>query len=108
MIKIDTDLLEELGLTNLTIDQKNDTIESIKHALDERVGDRAIDSLTDDQVEELEKKMMNGSAEDTAEWLQKTVPNYKNIVDDVLEKIKNEVKSQGISAVTAQDTDSSQ
>lgn len=100
MIKIDSDLLDELGLAELSIDEKNDAIETIKHTLDERVGDRAIDSLTDNQTEELEKQMVGGTAEGTAEWLQKNVSDYQNIVNEEFEKIKNQIKSQGLASIT--------
>lgn len=104
MIKIDSDFLEQVGLGSLSDDEKNDAIEQIIATLQERVGDRAIDVLIDEQVDVLEDKFVNGTVEENSEWLQKNVPNYQGIVNEELEKIKNEVKSQGISVLAKQDT----
>ncbi len=99
MIKIDANLLEELGLNDLSDDQKNDAIEEIMNTLKDRVGDRAIDALNDSQVEHLENEMMHGSFESTQKWLQENVPDYENVVNEELEKIKSEVKSGGLAAI---------
>ena len=65
MLKIDENLLQELGLNNLNDAEKNDAIEAITNALKDRIGNRAIDALNDQQVEKLENEMLNRTFQTT-------------------------------------------
>lgn len=101
MIQIDENLLNELGLSDLSTDEKNDALEVITNSLQERVGDRAIDSLDDGQVEQLENSMVNDTAEETQQWLISNVPDYEAITAEEFDKIKQQVREQGIHSLAS-------
>lgn len=103
MIKIDANLLDELGLKGLSDDEKNDAIEEIMNTLKDRVGDRAIDILDDNQVKQLEHEMLHGSFESTQKYLQENVPDYEGMVDAEFKKIMSDVKFDGLAALNYQE-----
>ena len=92
MIKLDDDFLAELGLAALSAEDKKEMLAQIYHTLEERVGMRLAQNMTDQQLQEFEQLMDANDEAGAFKWLQTNVPNYKEVVADELEKLKSEVK----------------
>ena len=91
MLKIDDNLLQELGLGSLPPDDKRGLLSHIYETLEMRVGMRLADQMTNEQLDEFE---MYFEAKDDAgafKWLETNFPNYKDIVNEEFEKLKSEV-----------------
>ena len=69
--------LNAVGI-NLPDDDMEDLIQRAENEVNERVGEELFDSLDDDQLQE-DKSV---SDDKIAEWLAERVPGYKQIVDD--------------------------
>ncbi len=76
MFKLDDKFLQELGLDNLPDDQKQVFLEQVYSSLEERVGVRLSEGLTDAQFEEFEG-IIDRDAEKVATWLNTHVPNFE-------------------------------
>ncbi|MBP9820992.1 hypothetical protein KBC85_02530 [Candidatus Saccharibacteria bacterium] len=92
-MKIDNDLLAELGLAALSEDEKKALIEQIIETLEMRVGTVLASGLTDAQLQEFEGFMNANDQAGALKWLETNAPNYKQVVKDELEKLKGEVKT---------------
>lgn len=101
-IQIDDALLEELGYAGLSTFEKQKLQESMMETLQMRIGYRLSEHLDDEQVATLESKFAF-TAQDTpeqivekqqavAQWLQETHPNYKEVVAEEFEKLKEEMR----------------
>lgn len=95
MLKLDNSLLEELGLGTLPEDQKRQMLQHIYETLELRVGTQLANQMTDKQLEEFERFIDAGGDANQAQalqWLETNLPNYKQVVQDVFEALKVEVK----------------
>ncbi|HUB93016.1 MAG TPA: DUF5663 domain-containing protein [Verrucomicrobiae bacterium] len=95
MLKLDNDLLNELGLGSLPEDQKRAMLQHIYDTLELRVGTNLANQMTDRQLEEFEKFIDdNGDAnqDQALQWLEANLPHYKQVVNDVFEALKLEIK----------------
>lgn len=107
MLKLDNNLLNELGLTALPEEQKRSMLQHIYDTLELRVGTRLANQMTDQQLQEFEQFIDAGGENNQAQalqWLETNLPNYKQVVNDVFEELKVEVKQMApqILAATAQ------
>lgn len=90
-LKIDDNLLQQLGLGSLPAADKGGLLKHIYETLEMRVGMRLADQMTNEQLDEFEQYF---NAQDDAgafKWLETNFPNYKDIVADEFEKLKTEV-----------------
>jgi len=95
MLKLDNNLLDELGLGTLPEDQKRSMLQHIYDTLELRVGTNLANQMTDRQLEEFEKFIDDGGDANQAQalqWLEANLPNYKQVVNDVFEALKQEIK----------------
>jgi len=95
MLKLDNNLLDELGLGSLPEDQKQAMLQHIYDTLELRVGTNLANQMTDRQLEEFEKFIDDGGDANQAQalqWLETNLPNYKQVVNDVFEELKVEIK----------------
>lgn len=95
MLKLDNNLLEELGLGGLPEDQKRAMLQHIYETLELRVGTDLANQMTDQQLEEFEKFIDDGGDANQAQalqWLETNLPNYKQVVNEVFEALKGEIK----------------
>jgi hypothetical protein len=93
MLKLDNTLLDELGLGGLPEDQKRAMLQHIYETLELRVGTNLV---TDQQLEEFEKFIDDGGDANQAQalqWLETNLPNYKQVVNEVFEALKVEVRA---------------
>ena len=92
MFKLDNNLLEELGLGSLPADQKNSMLQHIYETLEMRVGMKLADQMTNEQLDEFEGFIDRNDEAGALKWLETNFPNYKQVVADELEALKNEIK----------------
>jgi len=90
-IKIDNDLLVQLGLAGLPEAEKNSLLRHIYETLEMRVGMRLADQMTNEQLDEFEKYFDAKDDAGAFKWLESNFPNYKEIVQEEFEKLKVEV-----------------
>jgi predicted RNA-binding Zn ribbon-like protein len=90
-LKIDNNLLDQLGLSALPPAEKSGLLKHIYETLEMRVGMRLADQMSNEQLDEFEQYF---NAQDDAgafRWLETNFPNYKDIVAEEFEKLKSEV-----------------
>jgi len=111
MLKLDNNLLDELGLGSLPEDQKRSMLQHIYDTLELRVGTNLANQMTDQQLEEFEKFIDDGGDANQAQalqWLEANLPNYKQVVNDVFEQLKVEVRQMAPQIVAASGASSQQ
>lgn len=101
MLKIDNALLDEIGLGSLPPEEKNRMLRHIYETLEMRVGMTLAAQMTDQQLDEFE--VLAKQNDDTAalEWLEANFPNYKQVVEDELSKLKAEIKQDAQALIEA-------
>ncbi|HUC87604.1 MAG TPA: DUF5663 domain-containing protein [Candidatus Binatia bacterium] len=99
--KLDNQLLEELGLAALPPQEKQAILRQILETLEMRVGTTLASRMSDAQLDEFERLMpAEGDDQNTIQqkeqqalqWLESNFPNYKQVVNDELEKLKAEIR----------------
>ncbi|HSE29917.1 MAG TPA: DUF5663 domain-containing protein [Candidatus Saccharimonadales bacterium] len=91
MFQFDDDFLQSLGLGDMPDDQKKAFLQHLYEELELRVGTRLSEGMSDDQLEKFEK-LVDGNDQDGAlSWLESNRPDYKAVVAEELEKLKQEV-----------------
>src|SRR3990167_824207 len=92
MFKLDNNLLEELGLGNLPAEQKNSMLQHIYETLEMRVGMKLADQMSNEQLDEFEGFIDRNDEAGALKWLETNFPDYKKVVADELESLKEEIK----------------
>ncbi len=90
-IKIDNDLLQQLGLAGLPDAEKNSLLRHIYETLEMRVGMRLADQMTNEQLDEFEQYFDAKDDAGAFKWLEANFPNYKEIVQQEFDKLKVEI-----------------
>lgn len=91
MLKIDNNLLVELGLGALPDGEKNSLLKHIYETLEMRVGMRLADQMSNQQLDEFEQYFEAKDDAGAFKWLETNFPNYKDIVQEEFDKLKAEV-----------------
>ena len=91
MLKIDNNLLQEIGLAGLPDSEKNSLLKHIYETLEMRVGMRLADQMTNEQLDEFERYFEAKDDAGAFAWLESNFPNYKDIVQEEFDKLKQEV-----------------
>ncbi len=84
-------LLQSIGLGTLPDTEKNSLLKHIYDTLEMRVGMRLADQMTNEQLDEFERYYENKDDAGAFKWLETNFPNYKDIVQEEFDKLKNEV-----------------
>jgi len=92
MFKLDNALLEDLGLGELPVADKNKMLAHIYETLEMRVGMRLAEQMSNQQLDEFEAFIDKNDEPGALKWLETTFPDYKQVVADQLEKLKAEIK----------------
>lgn len=101
MFKLDDNLLKELGLGDLPPQEKNRMLAHIYETLEMRVGMKLAEGMSDAQLKEFELLMplehdsdeiKKNKEQQALHWLETNFPNYKQVVAEELEKLKQEIK----------------
>ena len=91
-INLDRNLLDELGLAALPEPEKAALLNHIYETLEMRVGMRLADQMSNEQLEEFEKYFEAKDDTGAFRWLETNFPNYKDIVQEEFNKLKEEVR----------------
>lgn len=91
MLKIDNNLLQEIGLGALPAAEKNSFLKHIYETLEMRVGIRLADQMSNQQLDEFERYFEAKDDAGAFKWLETNFPNYKEIVQQEFNKLKAEV-----------------
>lgn len=117
MFKLDNNLLEELGLGALPPQEKNMMLRHIYETLELNVGTKLAQQMTNQQLDEFEQLMPLPNDSDEAKvqkeksalgWLESNFPDYKQVVAQELDKLKNEIKQAAPQIVAASQQAASQ
>lgn len=93
MFQFDDNFLQDLGLGDMPEEQKKEFLQHLYEELELRVGTRLSEGMSDQQLSSFEK-LIDGNDEDGAlNWLESNRPDYKAVVAEELEKLKQEVGS---------------
>jgi len=77
MFQLDDQFLQDVGLSDLPEGQKQDFLQYTYETLEERVGTRLADSLSEAQLQEFEG-FASQDEEKTYTWLSANIPDYQN------------------------------
>jgi hypothetical protein len=91
MIKLDDDLLKELGLETLPKEEKTAFLRHMYETLEMRVGTRLAERMSEQQMLEFEQFINSGDEQGAFKWLEANFPNYKQVVAEEFDKLKAEV-----------------
>lgn len=100
-LRIDHNLLAELGLAALPEEEKKALEKHIYETLEMRVGMRLADQMTNEQLDEFETYFNARDDAGAFHWLETNFPNYKDIVADEFDKLKSEVAGQAPAILAA-------
>ena len=92
MIKLDDNLLTELGLQSLPTEDKKALLRHIYEVLEMRVGTTLARQMTDAQLDEFESFIKQDDEAGALKWLETNFPNYKDVVAQEFEALKAEVR----------------
>ena len=91
MFQLDDNFLVSLGLGGMPADEKDAFLNYVYEELQLRVGTELSKDLSDEQLEQFEKLIDEGDEEAAIQWLEQHCPNYKQVVQDELEKLREEI-----------------
>lgn len=111
MIKIDENMLKDLGLDALPEEERKKLLLHIYETLELRVGMSLARQMSDQQLDEFEQ-IIDGAGGDDQEmsedtqkqaltWLEQNFPDYKKVVTEELEKLKTEIKRDSQAIIEA-------
>lgn len=90
-LKLDDNLLVELGLGALPPEEKKSFLAHIYETLEMRVGVRLAEQMSEQQLSEFEALINTGNEAGAFQWLETTFPGYKEVVAEEFEKLKGEI-----------------
>lgn len=88
-MEFDDKFLQEMGLSAMPEDQKQEFLNFVQEELEVRIGERISKGLTEVQLNEFD--MITDPAE-AAKWLEKNRPDYREIVSRTIEEMKDEIR----------------
>ena len=92
MIKLDDDLLQELGLAALPPEEKKKLLAHIYETLEMRVGMKLAEQMSDAQLTEFEQFIDRNDEAGALKWLEANFPHYKDVVASEFERLKTEIR----------------
>ncbi len=101
MFKLDDNLLRELGLGSLAPADKNKMLGHIYETLEMRVGMKLAEQMSNEQLDEFESFIDRNDEAGALKWLESNFPNYKQVVADQLDNLKNEIKATAPQIIAA-------
>lgn len=89
-MKFDEDFLREMGLSAMPAEQKARFLQYVQEELEVRIGERISKGLSEVQLNEFD--MITDPVE-SARWLEKNRPDYREIVVRTIEEMKNAIRA---------------
>lgn len=91
MFQLNDDFLQSVGLGDMPAEQRQAFLEHLYETLEIRVGNRLAEGMGDEQLAEFEKLIDTNNEQGAIDWLATNRPNYKEVVSEELEKLRQEV-----------------
>jgi hypothetical protein len=91
MIKLDDNFLAEVGLAALPEPLRNLMLKHVYETLQLRVGLQLADGMSDQELDEFETLTDRGDEEGALAWLEANRPNYKEVVEQNLQELRQEI-----------------
>jgi hypothetical protein len=104
MLKIDDKMLQDLGLGDLPPEEKKKLLAHVYETLEMRVGMKLASQMTDTQLDEFEAFIDTNDEEGALKWLENNFPDYKKVVADELDNLKEELKGGADTIIGAANT----
>lgn len=92
-MQVDDQFLSAMGLDGLNEEQKQKALDDILYTLNANVGQRVAEILNEGQLDEFDKLTSDEAAvneDELSKWLEQNVPNYKQIVEEEAQKMKDD------------------
>ena len=89
-MQFDDKFLQDMGLSAMPEDKKQEFLKYIEEELEVRIGERISKGLTPAQLNEFDA--ITSQAEATR-WLDKNRPDYREIVTRTIEELKSEIRA---------------
>lgn len=93
MFQLDDTFLQSVGLGDMPDEQKAPFLEHLLEELEMRVGTRLSEGMDDDKLAEFEKLIEGRDEQGALAWLESHRPDYKTVVSEELEKLKQELSA---------------
>lgn len=100
-MRIDENMLIELGLGSLSAQDKDDLLKQIYQTLEIRVGMKLAERMSDAQLKEFEQFINNKDDAGALKWLETNFPDYKQVVANELNGLKEELKRDSDKIIAA-------
>lgn len=91
MFQLDDDFLQSVGLGSMPADQKDAFKEHLLEELEWRVGVRLSEGMSEQLLAEFEDLVNNDNEQGALNWLETNRPDYKEVVAEEMEKLRQEV-----------------
>ncbi len=91
MSNLDEQFLRDLGIADLPEEKKGPLVAGLEEQIENRIGLKMAEGLSDEQLEELDRLTEGGDDAQVKEWLDRYVPGYGEIARGVLEEVKGEI-----------------
>jgi len=89
----DVDLLADLDLSQFTDAQRQIIEANLYGQYEDRLGEKIVPLINDEKFAQFEAVIDQGDEEKIELWLDQNVPGYENIAEQVLEELKQEVRT---------------
>ena len=98
-MQFDEQFLQEMGLSAMPEEQKQQFLAYVQEELEIRVGERISEGLSEEQLAEFDRITDQFEA---AEWLERNRPDYREIVDRTISEMKEEIRANRSRLVPSQ------
>ena len=99
LVKIDDQFLADLGLTDLSDEEKTEVAEKIRTALESKVGIKLTHSLSENQLDEFNNIVSGDDPKAALDWMETNMPNYREVVMIELDAIIDQIKHNNLSFI---------
>lgn len=86
----DEQFLEEMGLSSMAEEEKQNFLNYIQEELEVRIGQRISKGLSDTQLNEFD---LITDPTEAAKWLAENRPDYREIVASTISEMKDEIRA---------------
>ena len=94
MFNIDDNFLQELGLGIIPQEEKDKMLAHIKQTLQDRIGTQVETRLDEAKLDEFDGVIGQNDQAAINAWLENNLPDYKQIVEEEMGKIRTDIEPQ--------------